>query len=56
VPNAHASIAFLIRAWSMPVLIDLIIMAGLGLIWAGWMYFIYSFASPLTPIKLSANM
>jgi drug/metabolite transporter (DMT)-like permease len=39
-PNAHPSIAFLIRAWSIPSLIDLIIMTGLGLIWAGWMYFL----------------
>jgi len=38
-PNAHPSIAFLIRAWSMPTLFDLAIMAGLGLVWAGWMYF-----------------
>lgn len=38
-PNAHPSIAFLIRAWSMPALLDLGIMAGLGLVWAGWMYF-----------------
>ena len=30
--NAHLSIAFLIRAWSMPTLIDLVIMAGLGLV------------------------
>jgi drug/metabolite transporter (DMT)-like permease len=36
VSNAHPSIAFLIRAWSMPALIDLVIMAGLGLVWAGW--------------------
>ncbi len=39
VPNAHPSIAFVIRAWSMPSLFDFGIMAGLGLIWAGWMYF-----------------
>ena len=38
-PNVHASIAFLIRAWSMPAFIDLAIMAGLGLVWAGWTYF-----------------
>jgi drug/metabolite transporter (DMT)-like permease len=37
-PNADPSIAFLIRAWSMPTLFDLAIMAGLGLVWAGWMY------------------
>lgn len=38
-PDAHASIAFLFRAWAVPGVIDLLIMAGLGLIWAGWMYF-----------------
>jgi drug/metabolite transporter (DMT)-like permease len=38
-PNAHPSVAFLIRAWSMPNLIDLIVLAGLALVWAGWMYF-----------------
>lgn len=38
-PNAHPSIAFLIRAWSMPALFDLVIMVGLGLVWAGWIYF-----------------
>jgi drug/metabolite transporter (DMT)-like permease len=38
IPNAHPSIAFLVRTWSMPVLFDLVIMAGLGLVWAGWMY------------------
>jgi drug/metabolite transporter (DMT)-like permease len=37
-PDAHSSIAFLIRAWSMPTLLDWIIMSGLGLVWAGWMY------------------
>jgi len=39
VPDAHVSIAFLIRAWSMPTLLDGVIMSGLGLVWAGWMYF-----------------
>jgi S-adenosylmethionine uptake transporter len=38
--GAHPSIAFLFRAWSMPNVLDLAIMAGLGLIWAGWMYFL----------------
>jgi len=38
-PNADPSIAFLFRAWSMPTLLDLIIMFGLGLVWAGGMYF-----------------
>jgi drug/metabolite transporter (DMT)-like permease len=38
ITDPHPSIAFLVRAWSMPTLLDLVIMAGLGLIWAGWMY------------------
>ena len=38
-PNVHPSIAFVIRAWSMPAMLDLFIMAGLGLVWARWMYF-----------------
>ncbi|MBN2500938.1 MAG: DMT family transporter [Anaerolineales bacterium] len=38
-PNAHPSVAFLLRAWTMPTLLDLVIMSGLGLVWAGWMYF-----------------
>lgn len=38
-PAAHPSIAFLFRAWTMPTLLDLAIMAGLGLVWAGGMYF-----------------
>ena len=38
VPNAHPSIAFLFRAWSMPTLIDGIVIAGLGLVWAGGLY------------------
>lgn len=40
VPDADPSIAFLIRPWTMPTLIDLAIMAGLGLVWAGWMFFL----------------
>ncbi len=38
-PDAPASIAFLFHAWAMPTLLDLVIMAGLGLVWAGGMYF-----------------
>lgn len=37
-PDAHASIAFLMRAWATPSLVDLLIMCGLGLIWATGMY------------------
>ena len=38
--NSHPSIAFLLRAWAMPTLLDWVIMSGLGLVWAGGMYFI----------------
>jgi drug/metabolite transporter (DMT)-like permease len=38
-PNAHPSIAFLFRSWTLPSLSDWAIMSGLGLIWAGGMYF-----------------
>lgn len=37
--HAQPSLAFLFHAWTMPTLLDLAIMAGLGLVWAGWMYF-----------------
>jgi len=37
--GAHPSLAFLFHAWAMPTGLDLLIMVGLGLIWAGWMYF-----------------
>ena len=40
IPHAHPSIAFLFHTWTMPTLLDLSIMCGLGLVWAGWMYFI----------------
>lgn len=64
VPNADPSIAFLIRTWSMPTLLDLGIMAGLGLVWAGWMYFMsraYSVAeasviAPFEYISLPINI
>ena len=39
IPNAHPSIAFLFHAWTMPTVLDLSIMSGLGLVWAAWMYF-----------------
>jgi len=39
-PNAHPSIAFLFRVWTMPTLLDWLIMSGLGLVWAGGMYFL----------------
>jgi drug/metabolite transporter (DMT)-like permease len=64
ISNAHPSIAFLIRAWSMPTIIDLVIMAGLGLVWAGWMYFMsraYSVApasviAPFEYVSLPINI
>ena len=40
VPDAHPSIAFLLRPWAVPTLLDLVIMSGLGLIWASGMYLI----------------
>ena len=40
IPGAHPSIAFLFHRWSMPSLLDLVIMCGLGLVWAGGMYFV----------------
>lgn len=40
VDGAHPSFAFLLRSWNMPTLLDLLIMGGLGLVWAGGMYFI----------------
>ena len=49
-PDAHPSVAFLFRAWALPSLLDLIIMSGLGLVWAGGMYFFaraYSLALPI---------
>lgn len=63
-PNAHPSIAFLFRAWTMPTLLDWVIMSGLGLVWAGGMYFIaraYSVApasvvAPFEYISLPINV
>jgi drug/metabolite transporter (DMT)-like permease len=37
-PDAHPSIVFLFRTWTMPTLLDWMIMSALGLIWAGGMY------------------
>jgi len=64
IPNAHPSIAFLLRAWTMPTLLDLAIMSGLGLVWVGGMYFIaraYSAAqasviAPFEYISLPINV
>jgi drug/metabolite transporter (DMT)-like permease len=38
-PNANPSIVFLFRAWSVPTALDMLIMFGLGLVWAGGMFF-----------------
>ena len=40
VPDAHPSIAFLLRSWTMPTPFDFSIMAGLGLVWATGMYLV----------------
>lgn len=59
IPDAHPSIAFLFRPWAMPSLLDLTIMSGLGLVWAGGMYFVaraYSvaLASAVAPFEYLA--
>jgi len=38
-PHADPSIAFLFRSWSIPRFFDLMIMFGLGLVWAGGIFF-----------------
>lgn len=58
-PDAHPSVAFLFRAWSTPTLLDGVVMAGLGLVWAGGMYFLaraYSvaLASVVAPFEYAA--
>jgi drug/metabolite transporter (DMT)-like permease len=40
IPDAHPSIAFLFRTWTAPSWLDLVIMSGLGLVWAAGMYFV----------------
>ena len=37
-PNAHPSIAFLLRAWTVPTFVDWAIMSSLGLLWASGVY------------------
>lgn len=64
IPEAHPSIAFLFRAWTMPTLLDGIIMCGLGLVWAGWTYFMArayslaqaSVAAPFEYLSLPINV
>ena len=63
-PGAHPSIAFLFRSWAMPSLLDGIIMGGLGLVWAGWTYFMArayslaqaSVAAPFEYLSLPINL
>ncbi|MCA9973014.1 MAG: DMT family transporter [Anaerolineales bacterium] len=63
-PSAHPSIAFLIRPWSMPTFLDWLIMSGLGVIWAGWMYLLSrayslaqaSVAAPFEYVSLPINI
>jgi drug/metabolite transporter (DMT)-like permease len=64
VPNTHPSIAFVIRPWVAPTLLDGLIMAGLGLIWASWMYLLSrayslaqaSVAAPFEYVSLPINI
>ncbi len=39
-PDAHPSLTFLFRPWAMPTPVDFVIMAGMGVVWAAWMYFL----------------
>ena len=59
IPNANPSIAFLFHTWTVPTALDLIIMGGLGFVWAGWMYFMtraYSVAqaSAIAPFEYAS--
>ncbi len=59
IPHANPSIAFLFHTWTVPTALDLIIMVGLGFIWAGWMYFMthaYSVAqaSAIAPFEYAS--
>ena len=64
IPDAHPSIVFLFRDWSMPTLLDGVIMCGLGLVWAGWTYFMArayslaqaSVAAPFEYLSLPINV
>jgi drug/metabolite transporter (DMT)-like permease len=63
-PDAHPSIAFLFRDWSTPTLRDGTIMCALGLVWAGWTYFMArayslaqaSVAAPFEYLSLPLNV
>ena len=64
IPDAHPSLAFFFRPWAMPTLLDGFIMAGLGLVWAGWTYFMArayslaqaSVAAPFEYLSLPINL
>jgi drug/metabolite transporter (DMT)-like permease len=64
IPDAHPSIAFLFRDWSLPTLLDGIILCGLGLVWAAWTYFMArayslaqaSVAAPFEYLSLPINV
>jgi len=64
VPDAPPSLAFLFRAWAIPTPLDGIIMCGLGLVWAGWTYFMArayslaqaSVAAPFEYLSLPINI
>lgn len=54
--NTHPSLAFLFRAWTMPTLLDWVIMSSLGLVWASGMYcmaraYILALASVVAPFE-----
>jgi drug/metabolite transporter (DMT)-like permease len=63
-PDAHPSIAFLFHPWSLPTLWDGIVMCSLGLVWAGWTYFMArayslaraSVAAPFEYLSLPLNV
>jgi drug/metabolite transporter (DMT)-like permease len=38
-PHAQPSLAFLLHAWTVPTLLDVAVIGGMGLVWAGWMFF-----------------
>jgi drug/metabolite transporter (DMT)-like permease len=64
IPDAHPSIAFLFRAWTMPTLLDWAVMSGLGLVWASGMYYmarayslaLASVAAPFEYVSLPINV
>ena len=63
-PEAHPSIAFLFRAWTMPTPFDLTIMFGLGVVWAAGMFLVAkayslalaSVAAPFEYVTLPINV